>query len=423
MVGRNSYLLGWNLLSLWLFVGLLFVLISTTSLSSPVLYAQQPQQPQQPSQPLVGFSMKGYQTNMPQEREIIRAMPPNYFENSLAAFSQNHLDLVRYLVVWEAYERDPTAFMNELNALANAADKTGVKVIYTLDQFRTSSWLDPERGYGFPNSLFEGGQKDYPKGGGGGPGDPAAEEWWTDWFDRAVTNSDGIDGWTLQADFLKAIVNAVDGHSSTLGYELLNEPRLYSIDQWEKVGNYNTFLTDELRKVTQKLIVYDRQATPDLDGDIGITPQNMAKMAPDNRENVLFKATLFGLPEPGTIFEKRMNYYLQAAELAGVPLCFCEYNIKQYANEKIDDLSQENVDYFFERFKNENLWGWALWIWDYKPRDNPNFVFVDFNNDGKMTTNNNFEYIKNANIHFIENAPTAVSTSGAAPSPAASDVN
>ena len=55
---------------------------------------------------------------MPQERDIIKAMPPNYFENSLTAFSQNHLDLVRYLVVWEAYERDPTAFMNELNALA-----------------------------------------------------------------------------------------------------------------------------------------------------------------------------------------------------------------------------------------------------------------------------------------------------------------
>ena len=65
--------------------------------------------------------MKGFQTNMPQERDIMRAMPPNYFENSLATFSQNHLDLVRYLVVWEAYERDPTAFMNELNALANAS--------------------------------------------------------------------------------------------------------------------------------------------------------------------------------------------------------------------------------------------------------------------------------------------------------------
>ena len=169
------------------------------------------------------------------------------------------------------------------------ADNSSVKVIYSLDQFRTSSWLDSERGYGFPNSLFEGGEKDYPKDGGGGPGDPVAEEWWTDWFDRAVTNAAGVDGWTLQADFLKTIVEAVDSHPSTLGYELLNEPRLYSIDQWEKVGNYNTFLTDELRKVTQKLIVYDRQASPGLAGEIGITPENMAKMAPDNRENVLFK--------------------------------------------------------------------------------------------------------------------------------------
>jgi hypothetical protein len=403
-----------NRLSLCLFVTLLIILVSTTFVTFPATYAQQPQQT---TDPLVGFSMKGYQTNMPQERDIIRAMPPNYFENSFAAFSQNHFDLVRYLVVWEAYERDPTAFMNELNALANAADNSSVKVIYTLDQFRTSSWLDPERGYGFPTSLFEGGQKDYPKGAGGGPGDAVAEEWWTDWFDRAVTNAAGVDGWTLQADFLKEIVEAVDSHPSTLGYELLNEPRIYNIDQWEKVGDYNTFLTDELRKVTQKLIVYDRQASPDLAGGIGIIPENMAKMVPDNRENVLFKATLFGLPEPGTIFEQRMNYYIRAAQLAGVPLCFCEYNIKQYGDEDVDDLNQENVNYFFEKFKNENLWGWALWIWDYKPRDNPNFVFVDFNNDGLMTTNDNFEYIKNANIQFIENGTTTGTSSTASPAP------
>lgn len=113
----------------------------------------------------VGFSMRGYQTNMPQERDIIRAMPPNYYENSFAAFSQNHLDFVRYLIIWEAYERDPEAFMNELNTVVNAADQSGVKVIYTVDQFRTSSWLEPERGYGFPISLFEGGQKEYDKGG------------------------------------------------------------------------------------------------------------------------------------------------------------------------------------------------------------------------------------------------------------------
>ena len=198
-------------------------------------------------------------------------MPPNYFENSLAAFSQNHLDLVRYLVVWEAYERDPTAFMNELNALADAADKSSVKVIYSLDSSELHpGWIRREVMV-FQTLFLKEDKRIILKGGGGGPGDPVAEEWWTDWFDRAVTNAPGVDGWTLQADFLKEIVKAVDSHPSTLGYELLNEPRIYSIDQWEKVGNYNTFLTDELRKVTQKLIVYDRQASPELAGEIGIT--------------------------------------------------------------------------------------------------------------------------------------------------------
>jgi hypothetical protein len=398
-------------------------MIATPLLTPSMLYAQQPQQSQQtPPQasqstdPLVGFSMRGYQTNMPQEREILRAVPPNYYDSSFRAFSQNNLELVRYLVVWEAYERDRNAFANELRSVVEAADKWGVKVIYTIDQYRTSSWLDPERGYGFPASLFEGGQKEYSKGAGGGPGDESAREWWTDWFNRAVTNDEGVDGWTLQAQFLKAFARAVDANPSTLGYELLNEPRIYSIDQWEKVGTYNTFLTNELREVTQKLIVYDRQASPELDGDLAITPENMAKMAPANKQNVLFKATLFGLPEPGTIFEERMDYYIEAARIAGVPICFCEYNIKQYDDESIPDLSQQNVDYFFERFINEKLWGWALWVWDYKPRDNPNFVFVEFDNDGVMTTNDNFEYIRNANQRLIEDATTATGTN---PSPSA----
>jgi len=39
-----------------------------------------------------------------------------------------------------------------------------------------------------------------------------------------------------------------------------------------------------------------------------------------------------------------------------------------------------------------------------------NFVFVDFNNDGLMMTNINFEYIRNVNLQFIEDV-TLTSTS------------
>ncbi len=51
-------------------------------------------------------------------------------------------------------------------------------------------------------------------------------------------------GWAFQAEFLKKIVNAVDKHKITLGYEILNEPHIRSTDQWEKVGKYNSFMTD-----------------------------------------------------------------------------------------------------------------------------------------------------------------------------------
>ena len=110
--------------------------------------------------------------------------------------------------------------------------------------------------------------------------------------------------WTLQADFLKKIVSAVDNHKSPPGYEILNEPHVYSIDQWEKVGSYNTFIADQLRKVTQKTIVFDRQDSPDLGGPVGITPENIAKMAPDNKNNVIMKVTLFGVPTPGTMMQE-----------------------------------------------------------------------------------------------------------------------
>ena len=60
------------------------------------------------------------------------------------------------------------------------------------------------------------------------------------------------------ADFLKNIVNTVDKNRSTLGYEIVNEPQVHSDDQWQKVGTFNTFITNALRQVTHKTIAYSR---------------------------------------------------------------------------------------------------------------------------------------------------------------------
>jgi len=54
----------------------------------------------------------------------------------------------------------------------------------------------------------------------------------------------------------KKIVKIVDHHKSTLGYEILNEPQVHISDEWQKIGKYNSFITNQIRKVTDKTIVY-----------------------------------------------------------------------------------------------------------------------------------------------------------------------
>ena len=37
-----------------------------------------------------------------------------------------------------------------------------------------------------------------------------------------------------------------------LGYEILSEPQVHTKDQWTKIGKYNTFMADDLRKLTEQ---------------------------------------------------------------------------------------------------------------------------------------------------------------------------
>src|SRR3546814_4342570 len=61
----------------------------------------------------------------------------------------------RYVYYWESFVKNPVAFINELKFAATLADKYGLKIIYDNHQFHTSSWLNPQRGTGFPHFLFQ----------------------------------------------------------------------------------------------------------------------------------------------------------------------------------------------------------------------------------------------------------------------------
>ena len=352
--------------------------------------------------PFIGVAMRGDNTSVKEHEDRNTKSPRNYYEDSFRMIHDAGMNHVRYLFYWESYVKNPSLFMEELRTVANTADKWGISVLYDNHQWHTSSWLEP-RGTGFPSSLFIT-NPELEQDSGGNTNDESAELWWTSWWDRSVKDTNGNDGWSLKAQFLKKIVNELDSHQSTLGYEILSEPQIHSDDQWEKVGQFNNFIVNELRQVTQKTIAYSQQvpASPNAP-NIDVIPENQAAMVPDNKNNVVFKISLYGVSTDD--FQKtRLEGLVEAGRLAGVPLYVGEWNnvVRESSGGafQIDpeqsDLSEDDVNIFLQDFRNLGVWGWAYWQWNFIPRDVPNFNLILVSEDGIIQPTKYYEQLKNA---------------------------
>ena len=357
------------------------VFISTSSLGS---YASTSELTSNP--PINGVVMKGAFVSMKQDDYGLPSAHENYIEDSLKMISEAGLNHVRFVFYWEAYERDPEAFINEIKSVANAADRYGLKIIYDNHQWHTSSWFE-ERATGFPWSIFEGNSK-YSKGGGGNTPDEAAQDFWGDWWDRSVKDKEGKDGWAQMSEFLKTIVLTVDNHSSTLGYEILSEPHVNNKGQWSKIGKFNSFITEELRNITTKTIIYSMNVPIDLNSQINISPKNLAKMAPSNKENIAFKVSIYAVPKGDGYQEKRFDMFLETSDLAGVPLYIGEWNnvvrtkegVISKLNPKLSELTKTDAKQILGALKKAGVWGTAFWRWDYQEVATDNFNLVSYNN-------------------------------------------
>ncbi len=388
----------------------IFTLLLTNSF---VLYSHG----QETNQIFYGVNMKGYHTSMPQARTIGSIMPPDYFDDSFRLISEAGMNHVRFVFYWESYERDPTNFMLELQSVAEAADKYNVNVIYDNHQIHTSSRFNPQRGTGFPSFLFQDNQA-YPAANGGSPKYAPAKAWWTDWWNRSVKATNGTDGWILQAEFMKKIVDTLDSHQSTLGYEILSEPQVHSADQWQKIGQYNTFMVNELRKFTNKVLVYSMNIPIDLKSPINLIPENLAKMKPQNSTNIVFKISIYGLPTESSYQQQKFNTFLKASNITGVPIYIGEWNNilrEQTINEEGDtvfeinpfesDINQQQANLFVKTFKDTDIWGMAYWRWGLVSLDTPNFNLISIDDNGDITTNKYFRQLKVALESNFENQP------------------
>lgn len=393
-------------------VSLLTAIISVSSVISNAQLAEVDNQ-----EPINGVAMKGAYVSVKQNNYDVPSPPSNYIDDSFRLISQAGLNHVRFLIYWEAYEVNPEAFMKEIQSVAAAGDKWGVKIIYDNHQWHTASWLE-RKGTGFPTSVYENNSK-YVKGGGGNTPDPAAKLFWTDWWNRSVKDGQGRDGWTLMADFLKKIVTEVDNRSSTLGYEILSEPHVNNVDEWPKIGEFNTFIVGELRNITQKTIAYSMNVPVDLKSPINITPENLAKMAPADKQNVVFKISVYGIPDRDAYQKQRFDTFLKTRDLTGIPIYIGEWNNVVRTpgeggvfklNPALSDLTEDNADKILEAFKNAGVWGTAFWKWDYKAADTASFNLV-LNNNGTLVPTKYYDILKNAVATVYGNTSNNTSTS------------
>jgi cellulase (glycosyl hydrolase family 5) len=368
------------------------------------------QQGHQKNVPFIGVNMKGmFTSTIPKNLSSI-PFPDNYYNDSFKLITSAGMNHIRYVLYWQAYEKNPLSFIKELQTVASLADKWGLHVIYDNHQFHTSSWLDPVRGDGFPPSLFND-KTSYPFGSGGSPGYPSAVKWWSKWWNHNLTDNRGIDGWALQIGFLKKIIETVENHRSTLGYEILNEPQIQSADEWEKIGKYNTFVANELRKITNKTLVFD-MTIPVVFHDlkINMTSGNIAKLLPENKNNILFKISLYGIPSARSYAEQKINLLSGVANITGVPLYVGEWNdvsreehissiegktVKEI-NQEISDLNQTDANIMTKKLKEIGVWGWAFWNWSHIPDSSPDFNLITVTLNGDMATTKYFDILKHA---------------------------
>jgi hypothetical protein len=76
----------------------------------------------------------------------------------------------------------------------------------------------------------------------------------------------------------------------------------------------------------------------------------------------------------------------------------CEFNMKPYKQYPDADIvpNQTLVNIFIDKFEEVNAWGWAYWLWNFRPHTNPNFNLINVTKEENIQPTQNFGYIRNA---------------------------
>jgi hypothetical protein len=274
--------------------------------------------------------------------QTVNSQNPGY-ATELAEIKKAGFNVVRAVMDWGAYDANPTSFLAGLTSLATAADQTGLCVLYDNHQWSTSQQYG---GDGFPSSLT----KNY----------SAQQAFWAAYFNNAISLN-GTSIWDLQAAYMQKVVSTVDSHASTMAYEILNEPRVDTCDQFAKLGAMYTSIGTRIRTLTSKAIHIDRAA------NFGCTDWNdpalEVEIKPQGVSNLVFHPHIYAPSTPLTQTcgpkgcQPELNYEVSLGQALGAPVYVGEWG------QLSGGETQAIVNTYMTAMKNAGV-GWSYWCWD-----------------------------------------------------------
>jgi hypothetical protein len=269
----------------------------------------------------------------------IGSPPP--VNTSLLLIKSYGFNFVRIPYYWEAYDANPNEFLDEVELIASTADELGLYVDWDFHQLRTSSFLFNENYYGgFPHFLL----RNYEFNGGS----YAEEKFWTDFYNNTIIIN-GKSAWDLQAEFMHMMIDKLERHSSTVGYEILNAPPVYDTSQYAKIGKYHTFMAEYIRSKTSKYILFDYACPVPSCKSVSISDQSL--IAPLGVNNTIFAPHRYGSPFPNML----STLEALSAKWGHVPIIMGEWARR-------DPME---MAYYILQMRNANI-GWAFWSWGYQ---------------------------------------------------------
>ena len=199
---------------------------------------------------LIGVNFHGYESSSYQNRSTPHP-PENYIEDSFRIFADSGFTCLRVTLYWESWELNRDRCLDNLRVIADSADKHGIKCIYDNHQWECSSWIG--NGIGMPNSVMS---RYYERTSAKRtPNYNTEKDFWDKWWNRKIKTIDDKDGWEAQLSYFADIIKLFNDRKSTFGFEILNEPEVFSLSHYYKIRQYHDYMIKELKNDQQTVNV------------------------------------------------------------------------------------------------------------------------------------------------------------------------